>query len=73
MASLASKSSGAHQVSLHNKRWFGSLSSVILCFATVVEDKEMFKKTSYGLSDMVAALTEAWGAGCSSPGSLFVT
>lgn len=63
MASLASKSSGAHQVSLHNNKWFCSLSSVILCFAAVGEDKEIFKKTSYGLSDTIAALNGGWGCG----------
>lgn len=82
MPSLASKSSGAHQVSLNHSTKLAVHISIIsealfscsLLFLRLegYEEKGKFKKTS-SLSDMTAALSGGWGAGCSSPGCLLVT
>lgn len=72
MPSLASKSSGAHQVSLIRLSMiiYKSVSLLIPFFPTV---KGLSKKTSFGFCGTTAAVRGGRGAGCSSPGSLLVT
>lgn len=78
MPSLASKSSGGHQVSLSHSTedavHIDIISDALLFLRLEDQRKKRYlRKHPLVLSDVTTALSGGLGAGCSSPGCLLVT